>query len=415
MLRLRPILSLVFWLLVLFAFSCPLFFDQENPIPSHFIRLQESLYHSRVGDLEISCHGAWVCSSSESGFVTRAISLSPCFIVRSSASSKEVLEVSLLVQNIDPEKTKVEGADASSPRGPTDLAISLDLRGGEEKKILLSSTFSRTFSFMVCGDPQIGRPFSTNLVPRVIEEANRRKPLFLMFVGDLTENGMKRDFEKFLRISKSCRVPVFAIPGNHDRWVLGRYHYMRLFGPLYYSFDYGGYHFLCLDNSSGSLYPVEREWITRDLAGSRGLEKFIFLHVPPYDPRPWGHHQMVSRDETSWLLDLASCQRTAALFSGHVHGFYEMRSHGIPIFISAGGGGILVGDPKIHGFSHYLWVTIHGDSIAAEPQPLGDMHSTLLARAGNRIVEPAGWWVKGHFPLILLVLLAIFILLYRVL
>ena len=84
-------------------------------------------------------------------------------------------------------------------------------------------------------------------------------------------------------------MPLYTVLGNHDVKGDGEAMYTRLIRKdSYYSFVQKGYRFIGLDSSSGSLDAAQVDWLRRELATSE--PKFVFMHIPLFDPRAGGDH-----------------------------------------------------------------------------------------------------------------------------
>ncbi len=153
----------------------------------------------------------------------------------------------------------------------------------------------------------------------VIEDINLLNPEFVLFTGDLLNEGEMEDFEclrhhtKAIELMQQFEVPVYLVPGNHDLggWETtppsqgtARRDWWRFFGwrqriipPVQeayyvhdYSFDYGNIHFTGLessDNYDGYMYDVYGEkgfipsqltWLSNDLAAAGNKTKVLFYH-----------------------------------------------------------------------------------------------------------------------------------------
>lgn len=78
--------------------------------------------------------------------------------------------------------------------------------------------------------------------------------------------------------------------GNHDIRGNGRNIYTMLYGPPYYSFDYGDDHFIFLDSSRGwsektSIPDEQYIWLENDLKKSSDKHIYVISHIPTRDPR----------------------------------------------------------------------------------------------------------------------------------
>ncbi len=153
----------------------------------------------------------------------------------------------------------------------------------------------------------------------VIEDINLINPEFVLFTGDVLNEGEMEDFEclrhhtKVVELLEQFEVPVYVVPGNHDLggWEstppsqgTARKEWWRFFGwrqrvvpPVQeeyyvhdYSFDYGNVHFTGLessDNYDGYMYDVYGEkgfipsqltWLSNDLAAAGDKAKVLFYH-----------------------------------------------------------------------------------------------------------------------------------------
>ncbi len=147
-------------------------------------------------------------------------------------------------------------------------------------------------------------------------------PSFAIHTGDVMEYGPVgyawQDFENAIA-SISC--PVSLVPGNHDNtWGEINHRLRKTYGDDSYSFDFGGYHFLCI-NSSGLLDPLPcfdrrtLDWLAADLAV-----------VPPETPLFLAMHHPLSGNagyasdfDKLRLWKLLVGRRVAFIMDGHWH------------------------------------------------------------------------------------------------
>ena len=128
-------------------------------------------------------------------------------------------------------------------------------------------------------------------------------PAFVVATGDLIMAGdryreprqLEAAFTDYLALMAALEVPLFNVLGNHDcACALPREHpywhkgaYRALLGPSWYSFNYGGWHFVVLDTNSPSCptweaIPQEQlYWLEQDLAVLPPATPLVlFSHVP---------------------------------------------------------------------------------------------------------------------------------------
>jgi hypothetical protein len=166
----------------------------------------------------------------------------------------------------------------------------------------------RNFTFVHASDPHIEQ--------RAIERTRRFramtdsiKPAFAIITGDLIRDAMSQAepaargyFDLFVAESKAFRTPLWLVPGNHDHFgiirsrskvsasdpMYDRAMYRSYFGPDYYSFTYGGIHFiglntLAVDDSAyyGLVDSVQLAWLQRDLKQVPASMPIVtFNHIP---------------------------------------------------------------------------------------------------------------------------------------
>jgi len=113
----------------------------------------------------------------------------------------------------------------------------------------------------------------------------RNEPVgFVIVTGDICyTNGLYMHAREFN--SRTMDTPVFYTLGNHDL-VHYKQHgddlYRELFGPVWYSFDLGGVHFIVLPMMAGDVKPSYTAaqafgWVSKDLATLRPGQKVVFF------------------------------------------------------------------------------------------------------------------------------------------
>jgi hypothetical protein len=135
------------------------------------------------------------------------------------------------------------------------------------------------------------------------------RPAFVLITGDLVRDALRVSEERalagyrmFERERARFGAPVWTVPGNHELLGIngaasliarehplrGRGLYRAVFGPDYYSFTYGGVHFVGLatadddgDQYFGHVDADQLAWLARDLAAvPAGTPVVTFDHIP---------------------------------------------------------------------------------------------------------------------------------------
>jgi len=165
----------------------------------------------------------------------------------------------------------------------------------------------RSFRFIHASDTHIDTG-NVGRVRRFRALADSLDPALTLLAGDLIRDAMSQQeprargyFELFLAEMKP-RAPYWAVPGNHDHFgiIPSRSHvsethplynrgmYRLYLGPEYYSFNYGGVHFIGLDTVQpddsayyGGVDSLQLAWLTRDVAAVPATTPIVlFCHIP---------------------------------------------------------------------------------------------------------------------------------------
>jgi hypothetical protein len=195
---------------------------------------------------------------------------------------------------------------------------------------LVREAQSRNFSFVHASDPHI-EPANVSRFRHFRQMADSLHPAFVLMGGDLVRDAMSQSesnarkyFDLFVAESKSLHTPMWTVPGNHDHYgiIRSRSHadtanpmynrgmYRSYFGPDYYSFTYGGVHFIGLNSVSpddsayyGNVDSVQIAWLKRDLAHVPATTPIVtFNHIPMVSS--WG--MLIGYDEDPLVAALAT-------------------------------------------------------------------------------------------------------------
>lgn len=206
--------------------------------------------------------------------------------------------------------------------------------------------------------------------------ALKRKPAFALMGGDLAFDGnynTKEDFETFIRLYKEASdelgIPYYNCMGNHDALGYSKNRKVPVNDPdigkkmimdrlewekSYYSFDFGGWHFVVLD----SIYPIQAdhgptyeprmgeeqlEWLAYDLGAAAGRPTVAVAHIGAFFNRG---QQLGARDykamdghrivwDTRELREILERHKVKALLQGHNHTIEEYRFNGVWYLSSA--------------------------------------------------------------------------------
>jgi UDP-2,3-diacylglucosamine pyrophosphatase LpxH len=220
----------------------------------------------------------------------------------------------------------------------------------------------RTFRFIHASDTHISKA-SLGRTQHFRVLADSVRPALTLIAGDLIRDGMSTpepevhaEFELFLSEAKQLHAPFYTVPGNHDHFgiIQSRSHvpathplynrgmYRSYFGPEYYSFNYGGVHFIGLDTVQpddsayyGGVDSLQLAWLQRDVAELPAkTPTVVFCHIPLAS----GLNAMSGYQDMALVGDIAhssmgtSYRHTSANTLAVIDAF---RGHDLPLVLNA--------------------------------------------------------------------------------
>ena len=201
-------------------------------------------------------------------------------------------------------------------------------------------TSDASFRFAAYGDNR-SNPTAHSGVVDLIQDNN---PDFVVHTGDYVSAGTVEAYETefFAPAAPLMRnTPLFPSRGNHDTSIAYDYVFDTpannpAGSELYYSFDYGPAHFICLDTTIISTDPANAQnvWLEGDLAANAQPWTFVFFHHPPYSS---GSHGDTVNVQTAWV-PLFEEYDVTMVFNGHDH-IYDAYLKEDVYYIVTGGGG----------------------------------------------------------------------------
>lgn len=296
---------------------------------------------------------------------------------------------------------------------------------------LVKHKIKRELKFVFFTDPHVTPEPKYNAeagMKAAMKHMNAQKPAFFLSGGDLINDAQRacepearRQFDLYQRLSSEFNAPLFNTIGNHDNWgtylegewgdtcivseedpSYGPGMYREYFGPDYYSFNYGEYHFIVLNTIGitwtvswqgdtirtyyGNITEEQIDWVKRDLKHVPKESPIILsghipfmTHMPIFigfresqviaydlqDPKKRSFKHVV-RNASEFLNNVLADYNLILALSGHIHD-YEVtlwgdQEHGA-YFITGGAvcGAWWAGDRKMVGSSWpegYLLVTL---------------------------------------------------------
>lgn len=200
------------------------------------------------------------------------------------------------------------------------------------------------------GDPRgflesVNETLDFKSIKRCISEINLMNPDMVLISGDLVFGQLypfeySLEYKKCYEILQLFDVPTFIVPGNHDGYYRfredGMEFWKEYFGPLFYSFDFGNYHFVGINsfdwppilrlsvlfialNWGGSIQEEQLNWIEQDLKESNANLTFMFMHHNPIWETKNNSLLRMGYKNRQRLLGIIYENNVNMVLAGHVH------------------------------------------------------------------------------------------------
>jgi len=140
---------------------------------------------------------------------------------------------------------------------------------------------SDTFSIAFIADNH----FYYDNLRTVIDDINKKDDiLFVIFVGDIADQGLLKEYEIFYDVMKNLNKPYLTAIGNHDYLSNGEVVYKQMFGAYNYSFEFNHNKFVIFDDVIWeSNKNPDFDWLSGQLTDNELFKQvFVIAHIPPF-------------------------------------------------------------------------------------------------------------------------------------
>lgn len=202
---------------------------------------------------------------------------------------------------------------------------------------LYKSDDSDEFEVIVFGDPQSRDEAEIGyLRDDVISEMIGTTAQFVIELGDILFDDLSH-YDLQNQVLAQIGIPVYNVPGNHDENYdapddhYATETYKSVYGPNYYSFDYGQVHFVILDDVEylgkdekgrsryqGNIGKKQLTWLKNDLALVPDNKLIVLnMHIPLYYGD--GSNRAINVLDRFQLFDILKERKSLLALAGHMH------------------------------------------------------------------------------------------------
>ena len=177
-------------------------------------------------------------------------------------------------------------------------------------------SLGEAYSFIVIGDTHInnGDTYGLYKLKDVVKDGDIK---FVVFNGDITQNGKRKDIEAYIQIARSLGVPCYPVAGNHDIYFGNWPEWKELIGSTCYRINGGSAVLLILDSANAYFGAAQLDWLEDEL-NKAGGRVFVFSHVNLFAENPANFQHFTDIRERARITSLLK-GRGDAMFMGHVH------------------------------------------------------------------------------------------------
>ncbi len=169
------------------------------------------------------------------------------------------------------------------------------------------------------------------------------QPDLIMLTGDLSNHGNEADYIRVRETLDTLNVPIYIIPGNHDR----RDRLRRIFPDhdywtdekfLHYTIEEYPLRIIALDtllegSHEGMMDQERLDWLEARLQED-GRKTAVFMHHPPFKTGLYYPDTLMCRNGDAFGDVIARYPHIQAIICGHVHRDVTTFWRGVPAYVT---------------------------------------------------------------------------------
>lgn len=187
---------------------------------------------------------------------------------------------------------------------------------------------TKELKFIIVGDPHVNSSNTSdkgnNRLEQVVSFVNNKDIDFVVFMGDMADNGKRKSNDAVKDILKNLNRPYYVVAGNHDILISPNM-FEEYYGPMEHIEYVNGYQLLFV-----GIYEEKGEngttlkWSFDFSKADKNAPTLVFIHGPVTDlPIGCIHCQIKDRNilqyATSIGTELEKFNNLIGVYSGHIH------------------------------------------------------------------------------------------------
>jgi Icc protein len=156
------------------------------------------------------------------------------------------------------------------------------------------------------------------------------RPVAIVMSGDLVDSGRAEEYTRLRDILARCDLPIYVVPGNHDRRgplraVLPQAHFPGTRGErLDYTIEASPLRLIALDSSKprrsgGFLDDAALAWLNETLTDAPDRPTLLFMHHPPFRTGVNAADMLGFRGVRRFRAIVAAHPALQRIVGGHIH------------------------------------------------------------------------------------------------
>jgi Predicted phosphohydrolases len=242
----------------------------------------------------------------------------------------------------------VFGCDDLIEYSPYDVRVRVtNVNPDAIQAITVAENDSVPFVFAVISDPHT---YYSDLADAVSSINKNPELLFTVVCGDITDEGLFKEFDWEYNVISKMNIPFISVIGNHDYLSNGKLIYNKMYGPTNFSFEYRNTKLVFFDDvvwENNNATP-DFSWLSETLNnGDAYAHQLFFSHIPPGNDQLEGFRDSTFRSVLKNKVDLS--------FFGHNHNYENVQADGFRY--------IVVGSVCKR---YYTVVTVEADTVVTK-------------------------------------------------